>query len=90
VWSKLVRGADCSLLAPPGVFGWDLGAAWGAARLRAATALGLELWTHMPRLAAEAQAAGACVTIGTGRPMPYPNPRPALRRRDVRAQPLER
>lgn len=80
VWSKLVlSGARTvlALLAPPGVFGWDLGAAWGAARLRAATALGLELWTHMPRLAAEAQAAGVrCEMIGTGRPMPYPEPAP--------------
>ena len=78
-------------LAPPGLFGWGfddgstlpsahtvaLDAVGRPSQLRAAAALGLELWTPMPRLAADAEAAGVpCALLGNGRPLPYPEPAP--------------
>ncbi|PZR65197.1 MAG: hypothetical protein DLM63_12640 [Solirubrobacterales bacterium] len=79
------------LLAPTGLFGWPFVDGWSpmpplavpidaVARpdhFRAMSALGFELWTHMPRLAEEAKAAGVdCTYIGNGRPLAYPPPLP--------------
>ena len=79
------------VLAPPGLFGWPYTAGWTAAsplvvdraslarpeHFRAASALGLSLWTHMTRMRDVAEAAGvACRFIGNGSPLGVPDPVP--------------
>src|SRR4051812_13848056 len=76
------------LLAPPGLFGWaftegwtlpdpltvDIAAVARPEHFRGAAALGFELWTNSPGIAAAATAAGLdCCMIGRGRPrLPEP------------------
>jgi glycosyltransferase involved in cell wall biosynthesis len=79
------------LLGPPGLIGWPFTAGWlrpspltvsldavaQPEHFRAMAGMGLELWTHMPRMAERAEAAGVpCAFIGKGRPLPYPEPLP--------------
>jgi hypothetical protein len=75
-----------ALLAPPGLTGWPFVAGWeiesylsvdpaSVARpehFRAMAAMGVDLWTHMPRVQKLASEAGArCSFIGNGDPLPF-------------------
>jgi hypothetical protein len=77
------------LLAAPGLVGWPFAAGWSAPdpltvetdslarpeHLRAAAAVGFELWTHMPAMVERAEAAGLeCRFLGNGHPVAFPEP----------------
>jgi hypothetical protein len=78
-------------VAPPGLQGWPFTGPWSKPdpfsvpldsvglpeHYRAMAALGLELWTHSPRIAEEARASGVdCLFIGSGTPVRFPDPPP--------------
>jgi hypothetical protein len=79
------------LLAPTGLFGWPFVEGWSRPsptetaieelsrpeHFHAMAAMGFELWTNAPQLAAQIEALGLSATlIGNGRPLPFPDPLP--------------